>query len=450
MAKIKKAYVCQHCGHSEPKWQGRCTGCGSWNSLVEEIVESGPKSKSDIMANSESKLLQFDDLKGQEEERIELIDKELNQVLGNGLVKGSLVLVGGEPGIGKSTLMLQLGLSFADKKVIYVNGEESAHQIKMRAARLSLNQNQSFFLLPETNTSKLFQKLDSVDPDVIIIDSIQTAFSPHLDSMPGSISQIRHCAMEFMQFAKGRDIPIFLIGHITKDGNIAGPKVLEHLVDTVLYFEGDRQMQFRILRAVKNRFGNTSELGIYEMGANGLTEVSNPSALLLSDQTEVASGTAISCSMQGNRTLLVEVQALVSPSAFGQSQRTSNGFDPRRLSMLIAVLEKKGDFILAGHDVFLNITGGIQISDPALDLAVCVALISSLKEIPLAENSCYIGEIGLSGEIRSVSQVDRRVNEAVKLGFKTVYTSAQGKDKIEKSKKINFYSKLAFLIEELF
>ncbi len=378
-------------------------------------------------------------------------DQELNRVLGGGIVPGSLVLIGGEPGIGKSTLLLQIGLQLQNK-VLYVSGEESDQQIKMRAQRIGYVSN-NFFMLCETNTKNIFTSIETVEPDLVVIDSIQTLYSPLLDSTPGSIGQVRQCAGELMKFAKETETPVFLIGHITKDGVLAGPKVLEHMVDTVLQFEGDQHLSYRILRTTKNRFGSTSEIGIYEMSGNGLREVSNPSEILISQKDGKISGITIGATLEGNRPLLIEIQSLVSPASYGTPQRTSTGFDHKRLNMLLAVLEKRCGFRMGTQDVFLNMAGGIKVEDPAIDLAICISIISSMEEIPVSEEICFAAEVGLGGELRAVNKIEQRVSEAEKLGFREIYISKFAQKGLDLSKfKINIktFGKLNDVFQDLF
>lgn len=379
-------------------------------------------------------------------------DYELDRVLGGGIVPGSLILIGGEPGIGKSTLMLQAGLRLKNQKVLYISGEESEQQIKMRAERLN-DSSPAFFILTETNTKNIFQAVEALSPDVVIIDSIQTLFSGQLESSAGSIGQVRQCAGEMMKFAKETNTPVFLIGHITKDGLLAGPKVLEHMVDTVLQFEGDRHLAYRILRTTKNRFGSTSEIGIYEMLGSGLREVSNPSEILISQKDGQVSGITIGATMEGNRPLLIEIQSLVSPASYGTPQRTPTGFDQKRLNMLLAVLEKRCGFRMGVHDVFVNMAGGIKVEDPAIDLAVCISLISSLEEIPVSDKICFAAEIGLGGELRAVNRIDQRISEAEKLGFEEIYISRFSHKSVDQKKtkiKINSFGKLTEVFQDLF
>jgi DNA repair protein RadA/Sms len=423
VAKTKTTFYCQNCGVSSPKWVGKCPSCNEWNTFVEEVVQSENKTKTwQTKETRSSKPQLITDISNSTEQRMVLPDKELNRVLGGGLVAGSLTLLGGEPGIGKSTILLQLALNLEGVKILYVSGEESEQQIKMRAERIGIK-NQTCFILSETDTEAIFQQTQQIEPDLIIIDSIQTLFTNKIESAPGSVSQIRGCAAELMRFSKETATPVMMIGHITKDGSIAGPKVLEHMVDTVLQFEGDRNHVYRILRALKNRFGSTSEIGIYEMLGSGLREVSNPSEILITHRNEQFSGIAIACTMEGLRPMLIEVQALVSSAVYGMPQRSSTGFDLRRLSMLLAVLEKRCGFRLGAKDVFLNLAGGIKVEDPAIDLAVICAVLSSNDDIPLSSKVCFAGEVGLSGEIRPVNRIEQRIKEAEKLGFEKFYFS---------------------------
>ena len=425
-AKEKTAFFCKECGNESPKWFGKCPACGAWNTCVEETVVTGKDSKS-VRKNIGSDLIQtlpipINDITNTKEQRIILPYEELNRVLGGGLVLGSLTLVGGEPGIGKSTLLLQTALQLADKKVLYISGEESQTQIKMRADRIGIN-NENCFILTETNTQEILKHFKAVNPDIVVIDSIQTLESPYIDATAGSLTQIRETAAEMNKIAKAYQVPVFLIGHITKDGSIAGPKILEHIVDTVLQFEGDRHYGFRILRTIKNRFGSSSELGIFEMNANGLREVTNPSEILLSQRDEEVSGIAIAATMEGQRTMLIETQALVSTAAHGTPQRSATGFDIRRLNMLLAVLEKRAGFRLSTKDVFLNIAGGLRVDDPAIDMAVVAAVLSSNADIPIPSGYTFAAEIGLSGEVRAVTRIDARIAEADKLGFEKIFIS---------------------------
>lgn len=428
MAKVKKVFACTNCGATSPKWEGKCQSCGEWNTYVEEIIvkSTTPEEKRkswQTKANLKSgpKPVALPQVQSIGTKRLITSDGELNRVLGGGIVAGSIVLIGGQPGIGKSTLLLQVALSLK-AKVLYMSGEESEQQIKMRANRLGLEQD-NCYILTETNTSKMLAHAQELAPQLIIVDSIQTLASPHLESMPGSVSQVRECAAELQRFAKETNIPVFLIGHITKDGGIAGPKLLEHIVDTVLQFEGDRNYTYRIMRTLKNRFGSTDEMGIYEMQASGLREISNPSELLLSQTEENLSGSAVAATMEGLRPMLIETQALVSTAVYGNPQRSATGFDLRRLSMLLAVLEKRRGLPFGQSDVFLNIAGGIKVDDPAIDLAIVSALVSSLEDISIPTDICFAGEVGLSGEIRAVSRIEQRIQEADRLGFRQIYIS---------------------------
>jgi DNA repair protein RadA/Sms len=425
MAKTKTVFFCKECGNESPKWIGHCPGCGAWNSYVEESVVVGKDSKSvknSILPETKSKPTRVAEISSVKEARIDLGYEELNRVLGGGLVPGSLILLGGEPGIGKSTLLLQVALNIKDKKVLYVSGEESAQQIKMRAERIGIR-NENCFILTETNTSDIIKHFESTKPDIVIIDSIQTLESPAIEATAGSISQIRETAAEMNKIAKAHHVPTFLIGHITKDGTIAGPKILEHIVDTVIQFEGDRHYGFRILRTVKNRFGSSSELGIFEMNAAGLREVNNPSEILLSQREENVSGIAVAAMVEGLRPMMIETQALVSTAAYGTPQRSCTGFDTRRLNMLLAVLEKRAGFRLSSKDVFLNIAGGLRVDDPAIDLAVMAAILSSNEDIAISNRYAFAAEVGLSGEVRAVNRVEARIAEADKLGMEKIFVS---------------------------
>jgi len=427
MSKVKSAFFCQNCGYESAKWLGKCPACSEWNTFAEEIIQ-----KESIKSNNQSwatyggeknqKTVLLSGVSSSEETRIVTRDTELNRVLGGGIVPGSIVLVAGEPGIGKSTLFLQNGLLLNDITVLYISGEESTQQIKMRADRLSLT-NENFYLLTETNTQTIFQEIRKLKPQLVIVDSIQTLHTPYIESSPGSISQIRESAAELQRFAKETNTPVFLIGHITKDGTIAGPKILEHMVDTVLQFEGDRHYAYRILRTLKNRFGSTAELGIYEMTGDGMRGVTNPSEILITQKEDQLSGIAIAATIEGMRPLLIEVQALVTQSVYGTPQRTVSGFDLRRLQLLLAVLEKRGGFHFGMKDVFLNIAGGLKIEDPSIDLAVLCALLSSYDDRPLPMNICFTGEVGLSGEIRAVNRIEQRIAEAERLGFEKIIVS---------------------------
>lgn len=430
MSKIKKAFFCSNCGYESAKWIGKCPACSEWNTFVEEIIDKGSEKEENWNAyHSEkrvAKTIALNEIVSKEERRINSNDTELNRVLGGGIVQGSIVLVAGEPGIGKSTLFLQIGLMMNQLTVLYISGEESEQQIKMRADRLKIS-NENFYLLTETSTQTIFQEIKKLKPQLVIVDSVQTLQSNLIDSSAGSVSQIRECAGEFQRFAKETGTPVFLIGHITKDGAIAGPKVLEHLVDTVLQFEGDRHYAYRILRTQKNRFGSTSELGIYEMTGEGMRIVSNPSEILIAQREEQLSGSAIAATLEGIRPLLIEVQALVTQSVYGTPQRTVTGFDLRRLQLLLAVLEKRGGFQFGTKDVFVNIAGGIKIEDPSIDLAVICALLSSYEDVPLPNHICFAGEVGLNGEIRAVNRIEQRIAEAEKLGFEKIIVSKYNK-----------------------
>ncbi len=425
--KTKTLFFCRNCGNESPKWIGKCPACGEWNTYVEETVVSGKSSKQSqgFLSGERAKPLAIKNIEIANETRIDLRNAELNRVLGGGLVPGSLVLAGGEPGIGKSTLLLQVALKVAPLKVLYVSGEESNRQIRMRADRIGIA-NESCFILTETDTREIALHFEQLKPDLVIIDSIQTLVVPHIEASAGSISQIRESAAEMNRLAKSSNVPFFLIGHITKDGSIAGPKILEHMVDAVLQFEGDRHYGFRILRAMKNRFGPASELGIFEMRDNGLREVENPSEILLTQRETHVSGIAIAALVEGLRPILVETQALVSTAAYGTPQRSGTGFDLRRLNMLLAVLEKRAGFKLAAKDVFLNIAGGLRVEDPASDLAVVAAILSSANDEALDNKTAFAAEIGLSGEIRAVNRIETRITEAEKLGFERIFVSKYG------------------------
>ena len=426
MAKLKKAFFCQNCGAQHSQWQGKCNGCGEWNTLIEELLIKNPEKEwASESSNKASKLVRMDAIGVSAIPKIKTGDTELDRVLGGGLVPGVVILLGGEPGIGKSTLLLQVALQLK-KKVLYVSGEESQQQIKLRATRMGLAED-NCFVLSETETQSIFHQLQNIQPQLLIIDSIQTLHSNHIESGAGSVSQIRTSAAELIQYAKTTDVSVILVGHITKDGAIAGPKILEHMVDTVLQFEGDRNHIYRILRAQKNRFGATSEIGIYEMISQGLRQVKNPSEILISEKESSLSGHAIAATIEGIRPLMIEVQALVSSAVYGTPQRSSTGFNSKRLNMLLAVLEKRAGFALGSKDVFINITGGMSIEDPALDLAVIAAILSSYHESPISQKICFAAEIGLSGEIRPIPKVDQRIQEAEKLGFENIVISQYSK-----------------------
>ena len=427
MSKTRSIFICQNCGIESPKWQGKCPSCGEWNTFAEELQrkDSGRSAVSGKSRGYGSRIRPalLKEIEKQHLTRIKTKDPEFDRVLGGGIVPGSVVLIGGDPGIGKSTLMLQVTLGLSGKKVLYISGEESGSQIRLRAERMGTIP-QNCYILSETGTEDIFHGIENLQPEIIIVDSIQTLTSPDFDAPAGSVTQIRQSTHELMKYAKESNIPVFLIGHITKDGNLAGPKVLEHMVDTVLQFEGDRQHVYRILRSVKNRFGSTSELGIYEMQGQGLRRVVNPSELLLTHRDQPVSGIAVGSTIEGNRPLLIEVQSLVSPAAFGNPQRSTTGYNYKRLNMLVAVLEKRVGFLLGNQDVFLNLTGGIKVEDPALDLPVCMAIVSSYQETSLSGDLCFSAEIGLSGELRAVSRIENRINEAERQGFNKIVVSS--------------------------
>ncbi len=452
MAKVKTTFFCQNCGSQFAKWQGQCSSCKQWNTIVEEVIQKEVKAnwqKQEKGVSRVSKPTLIHEISSNSEKRMPTSDQELDRVLGGGIVPGSLILLGGEPGIGKSTLLLQISLKLP-YKTLYVSGEESQKQIKMRAERIS-QKNSNCFVLTETKTQNIFKQIAEIEPDIVIIDSIQTLHSDYIESSAGSISQIRECTTELIKFAKESGTPVLLIGHITKDGNIAGPKILEHMVDTVLQFEGDRNHVYRILRSLKNRFGSTSELGIYEMLSDGLREVSNPSEILISKNEDELSGTAIAATLEGARPLMIEIQALVSTAVYGTPQRSSTGYNAKRLNMLLAVLEKRAGFKLAAKDVFLNITGGISIDDTAIDLAVVAAILSSNEDEVISKTNCFAAEIGLAGEIRPVSRIDQRILEAEKLGFTTFFASKYNKISLQKTNiNIVLISKIEELVSHLF
>ena len=453
MAKTKSAYFCQSCGYETAKWLGKCPSCNSWNTFVEEIIEKPASNIPAWQPSGSSKKLnrpnKVANIESSTEHKISTSDLELDRVLGGGLVAGSVILIGGEPGIGKSTLMLQLALNISGKKVLYISGEESEQQIKMRAERITENPAADCYILTETSTQHIFKQIEDLEPDILVIDSIQTLHSAHIESTPGSVSQVRECTAELIRFAKETGTPVFLIGHITKDGAIAGPKILEHMVDTVLQFEGDRHHIYRILRSIKNRFGAAAELGIYAMHGAGLRQVSNPSEILLSQRDEELSGIAISATLEGARPMLIETQALVSTAAFGTPQRSATGFDTRRMNMLLAVLEKRCGFRLGTRDVFLNIAGGIRVEDPAIDLAIVAAIISSHEDISISSKICFAAEVGLSGEIRAVNRIEQRISEADKLGFERIFVSKYNLKGLD-TKKFNIEITGVSKIEDVF
>lgn len=454
MAKTKTTFFCQNCGTQYSQWMGQCKTCGEWNTIVEEVIEKDEKEKpwqsDENKSLSEAGIRNIREIPENSESRIDTGNGELNRVLGGGIVNGSVVLMGGEPGIGKSTLMLQVALHLKKIKTLYVSGEESGSQIRLRAERIGI-ESDNCFVLTETNTQKIFKQLKKIEPQLVVIDSIQTLNTNYVESSPGSISQIRECASEMIRYSKETNVPVILIGHITKEGVIAGPKILEHMVDVVLQFEGDRNHIYRLLRTIKNRFGSTSELGIYEMQGSGLREVTNPSEVLISKRDEPLSGNAIAATLEGIRPMLIEIQSLVSSAVYGTPQRSATGFDLKRLNMLLAVLEKRAGFQLGAKDVFLNITGGIRVDDPAIDLAVISAILSSNMDVPLPDNCCFAGEVGLSGEIRAVNRVEQRISEAEKLGFDVIFVSKYNKVKTANYNiRIQTVSKVNDLVKMLF
>jgi DNA repair protein RadA/Sms len=452
MSKIKTSFFCQNCGTQYSRWQGQCNSCKEWNTIVEEIIQKEEKTAWKTETSSVKKAtkpLLIKEIDATQEVRMDTTDSELNRVLGGGIVPGSLTLLGGEPGIGKSTLLLQISLKLP-YKTLYVSGEESQKQIKMRAERINPNSDRCY-ILTETKTQNIFKQIQEIEPEIVIIDSIQTLHTDFIESSAGSISQIRETTAELIKFAKETNVPVILIGHITKDGTIAGPKILEHMVDTVLQFEGDRNHVYRILRSLKNRFGSTAELGIYEMLGSGLREVSNPSEILISHNNEELSGTAIASTLEGMRPLMIEIQALVSTAVYGTPQRSTTGYNAKRLNMILAVLEKRAGFRLGAKDVFLNITGGISVDDPAIDLAVVAAILSSNEDIAIDKGFCFAGEVGLSGEIRPVNRVDQRIQEAEKLGFSTIFVSKYNKISIKNPLiAIKLVAKIEDVASELF
>ncbi len=452
MSKVKTTFFCQNCGAQYARWQGQCNSCKEWNTIAEEIIQKEEKTSwqpSSTDSKRVSKPLRIKEIDSSQEVRLDTTDGELNRVLGGGIVPGSLILLGGEPGIGKSTLLLQISLKLP-YKTLYVSGEESQKQIKMRAERINPD-SENCYILTETKTQNIFRHIVETEPDIVIIDSIQTLHTDYIESTAGSISQIRETTAELIKFAKETNIPVILIGHITKDGNIAGPKILEHMVDTVLQFEGDRNHVYRILRSLKNRFGSTAELGIYEMQGSGLREVSNPSEILISHREEELSGTAIASTLEGMRPLMIEIQALVSTAVYGTPQRSTTGYNAKRLNMILAVLEKRAGFRLGTKDVFLNVTGGISVDDPAIDLAVVAAILSSNEDIAVGKDVCFAGEVGLSGEIRPVNRVEQRIQEAEKLGFSTIFVSKYNKIATKfPGIKVVLVSKIEEVVEQLF
>ena len=452
MAKLKTTFFCQNCGHESAKWLGKCPSCSEWNTFVEELVNKKTTSATSISFSSEKSVARrIDEINFEQQPRLNIENEEMNRLLGGGLVLGSLVLIGGEPGIGKSTLSLQLALHCPSLKTLYVSGEESVQQIKLRADRLA-GDGSNCYILGETNLENIFVQAQQLQPQFMVVDSIQTLYTERVESSAGSVSQIRECAAQLLKFAKQTGIPIFIIGHITKDGSIAGPKVLEHIVDVVLQFEGDGQHAYRILRSIKNRFGSTSEISIFEMLGTGLREVSNPSEILITQHDSELSGVAVAAMLDGTRPFLIETQALVSSAAYGTPQRSATGFDVRRMNMLLAVLEKRAGFKLAIKDVFLNMAGGLKVVDPAVDLSVIMAILSSNFDLPISSHYCFAAEVGLSGEIRPVARIDQRIAEAEKLGFEKIFISKYNQKGLPKTKKIELVavSKIEELVRSVF
>ena len=453
--KAKTAFFCQECGFESPKWLGRCPSCQSWNTFTEEVI-SRPDEQEALWKDEDKRKpntpVRLQDIQATEGKRIVTGDLELDRVLGGGIVPGSIVLIGGEPGIGKSTLLLQIAMNLIGQKVLYVSGEESEQQIRMRAERIP-GGNDQLYVSTESNVAKVFKQVKQLKPEVLVIDSIQTLVSDFIDATAGSISQIKECAGQLQRYAKESGVPVFLIGHINKEGTIAGPKVLEHMVDTVLQFEGDRHYTHRILRAQKNRFGSASEIGIYRMETDGLRQVNNPSELLITQKDEPISGVAVAATMEGMRPMLIEVQALVSPAVYGNAQRTATGFDLRRLNMLLAVLEKRGGLAMGNKDVFLNMAGGLKVDDPAIDLAVVAALISSFEDVPIPLHYCFAAEVGLSGELRAVNRIEQRIMEADKLGFESIFIAKHHAGGLQKNKfriEVQACGKLEDIYQKLF
>tara|TARA_Y200000002_G_scaffold181101_1_gene149407 strand:- start:1282 stop:2625 length:1344 start_codon:yes stop_codon:yes gene_type:complete len=446
MIKLKKVFECNNCNHQSGKWTGKCVECGSWNTVSEQIIN--PKKNSFIESLKQPQLL--DSISSDKSEKIFIKDQEFNRVIGNGLVKGSVILLGGEPGIGKSTLSLKIALTL-EKKVLYISGEESNEQIKLRANRLTYTNDQCF-VFNETEINTIIKTSEEIKPQLIIVDSIQTIYNNEIDAIPGSVSQIKHSAEILIKYAKEKSIPVIIIGHITKDGAIAGPKVLEHMVDTVLQFEGDKNHLYRLVRSIKNRFGSTNELGIYEMNERGLKEISSPSKMLISTNEEQLSGIALGCSLEGVRPIMIEAQALTSAATYGNPQRSANGIDLKRLNMLLAVIEKRGGMKLSQKDVFLNITGGLKVQDPGIDLSLVCAILSSFFDFYIPDKVCFIGEVGLSGEIRPVSRINERIKEVIKMGINTIYISKYAKINFEKNKLFELIKvgKLQEIIQQLF